>query len=108
MTLQEARNNVYILKMATSNKEEIIFYNREFQRHHIGSLFGFPLEKHTPIASILIHSFDLDKKIEIDDLAEEKFESYKMKIIMFMDDLLSFLSDNNLEDKSMEAIFPKF
>ena len=107
MDLLTAKDNLNKITFDDTAIDELYFYNSEFQRHHIGSLFGQPQDKHNAVYMLLLQSFDISDKIkkEKSGITLEQFEVIKQKIYFLIEDLIAFLKDNNLEDKTMVDVF---
>lgn len=105
MKLTEIKKIVEGITFDDTAIEEINFYNKEFQRHHIGSLLNVPQEQHKPIYHLLINSFNLQDLIEQDKRDKETiFNISHQKLIIFLSDFIRFLEENNIEDKTMPVV----
>jgi hypothetical protein len=107
MTIIEAKNRVEAIVYDETAWKELDFYNKEFQRHHLGALKNLPRVEHTPVSFSFVRSLELNDKMEkyLKSGTKQEFEVAKQSLLFCMIDLINFLGERNLPDVSLSDIF---
>lgn len=102
MTLNTIRDNIGKIEYDDTCIQEIDFYNRRFASHYWAIVMPIPQEEHTPVFHLLIKSNEMGDYLKTNPaIGKEEFAVLKSRLLMLVIDLITFITDRNIEDASL-------
>lgn len=107
--LQELKKITKELSFDSSSFSKLEFYQKEFLRHYCAIIIDLKEEQSKRIYMLLSKSEEIDDRLkEINDakvsLEPDEFEILKTKLVFIIDDLITFISNENITDRSIGDI----
>lgn len=109
ITLEELKKLIKELSFSKDCVDKLDFYQKEFLRHYCAVILDLKEEQSKRIYMLLSKSEEIDDRLkEISktstSLEKDEFEILKTKVFFLTDDLITFITDENITDRSIGDI----